>query len=104
VMRGIIAFDVDGTLDVGGGRIPHTHLFDLQKCGFVVGVVGNWEKVFYSLKGLDFYQAGIPSKGDILMALGAGKVFRLFVGDTEEDREAACRAGWNFIHVSDYRW
>jgi len=103
-LRAIIAFDVDGTLDISGGPIPATHLLALQKCGLLVGVVGNWKRAFESVKGLDFYQAGIPSKTEILRALGAGKALRIYVGDTDEDREEAMKAGWNFIHAGDYRY
>jgi len=39
-----------------------------------------------------------------LRALGEGKAFRLYVGDTDLDREEALRARWNFIHASDYRY
>jgi len=93
---------VDGTLDIAGGHIPATHLSALQKAGFVVGVVGNWKKAFLLIKGLDFYQEGIPSKADILKALGTGRPFKLYIADTDEDREEAMRAGWNFIYARDY--
>jgi len=100
----VVAFDVDGTLEISGGRIPVRHLLDLKRAGFVVGVVGNWELAIRRVKGLDFYQAGIPSKADILDAIGTGKVFRLYVGDLESDRCEAERAGWNFIFASDYKF
>jgi len=100
----VVAFDVDGTLEISGGRIPVRHLLDLKRVGFVVGVVGNWELAIKHVKGLDFYQAGIPSKADILSAIGAGKVFRLYVGDLESDRREAERAGWNFIFVLNYKF
>jgi len=103
-VNAIIAFDVDGTLEISGGKVPAMHLLDLKSVGFVVGVVGNWELAIRHIKGLDFYQAGIPSKADILRAIGAGKVFRLYVGDLESDRHEAERAGWNFIFVSDYKF
>jgi len=67
-------------------------------------VVGNWELAIKQVKGLDFYQAGIPSKADILGAIGARKVFRLYVGNLESDRYEAERAGWNFIFASDYKF
>lgn len=101
-MKGIIAFDVDGTLEISNGRIPIKHLFDLKEAGFIVGVVGNWKLAIEHIKGLDFYQAGIPNKAEILRALGKGKAFKLYVGDTEEDRRQSRIAGWNFIHVSEY--
>jgi len=103
-MNVIVAFDVDNTLTVGKGRIPVEHLLELKRVGFIVGVVGNWELAIKKVKGLDFYQAGIPSKAEILSAIGAGKVFRLYVGDLESDRREAERAGWNFISASDYRF
>jgi len=99
----IIAFDVDGTLKISGGRIPVEHLLELKRAGVVVGVVGNWSLAIKHVKGLDFYQGGIPSKRVILEALGEGKAFKLYVGDTEEDKKQALEAGWNFIHVEDYR-
>jgi len=77
---------------------------NLKREGFIVGVVGNWELAIKHIKGLDFYQAGIPSKADILSAIGARKVFKLYVGDLESDRREAERAGWNFIFVSDYKF
>jgi len=67
-------------------------------------VVGNWELAIKQVKGLDFYQAGIPSKADILGAIGEGKVFRLYVGDLEAVRSEAEMAGWNFIFASDYKF
>jgi len=103
-MSAVVAFDVDGTLDIGRGKVPARHLLDLKRSGFVVGVVGNWELAMRRVKGLDFYQAGIPSKADILSAIGTGKVFRLYVGDLESDRHEAERAGWNFIPASDYKF
>jgi len=103
-MNAVVAFDVDGTLEISGGRIPVRHLLNLKREGFVVGVVGNWELAIKHIKGLDFYQAGIPSKADILSAIGEGKVFRLYVGDLESDRREAERAGWNFIFASDYKF
>jgi len=100
----IVAFDCDGTLEISGGRIPVKHLLDLKKAGLIVGVVGNWELTIKRVKGLDFYQAGIPSKAEILRAIGEGKALKLYVGDQESDRQEARRAGWNFIHVNDYQW
>jgi len=100
----IIAFDVDSTLEIGGGRILISYLLDLKRAGVVVGVVGNWQLAIKHVKGLDFYQAGIPSQAEILKAIGEGKVYKLYVGDLESDRLDAERAGWNFIHVSDYKF
>jgi len=100
----IVAFDVDDTLEISGGRIPVKHLLDLRKAGVIVGVVGNWELAIKHIKGLDFYQAGIPSKAEILRAIGEGKALKLYVGDLESDRHEARRAGWNFIHVNEYQW
>jgi len=103
-MNVIVAFDVDGTLDISGGRIPVRHLLDLKRSGLIVGVVGNWKLAFERVKGLDFYQAGIPSKAEILKALGEEKAFRLYVGDLESDKAEADKAGWNFIFASDYKF
>jgi len=103
-MNIIIAFDVDGTLSISKGRIPVKHLLKLKKAGITVGVVGNWELAIKHIKGLDFYQAGIPSKAEILKAIGEGKAFKLYVGDLELDRLEAEKAGWNFIHANNYRW
>jgi len=103
-LKAIIAFDVDGTLNISGGPIPATHLLNLQRCGLVIGVLGNWRRAFDSIKGLDFYQAGIPSKAEILKALGTNKAFKLYVADTDADREEALKAGWNFIYAKDYRY
>jgi len=102
-MNVIVAFDVDGTLDIGGGRIPVKHLLDLRKAGVIVGVVGNWELAIKHVRGLDFYEGAIPSKAEILKAIGEGKALKLYVGNQESDREEARRAGWNFIHVNDYQ-
>jgi len=100
----VVAFDVDGTLDIGRGRIPVRHLLDLKRVGVIVGVVGNWKLAFERVKGLDFYQAGIPSKAEILKALGEGKSFRLYIGDLESDKAEAEKAGWNFIFTSNYKF
>jgi len=103
-MNVIVAFDVDGTLDISGGRIPVRHLLDLKRAGVIVGVVGNWKIAFERVKGLDFYQAGIPSKAEILKALGQGKPLKLYIGDLEPDKAEADKAGWNFIFTSNYKF
>jgi len=99
----VVAFDVDGTLEISGGPIPLSKLWELKKAGVVVGVVGNWELAIKHIRGLDFYQAGIPNKAEILRAIGEGKVLRIYVGDTEDDAGQALAAGWIFLYPRDFR-
>jgi len=102
-MKVVVAFDVDGTLEISGGPVPLWRLRELKEAGVIVGIVGNWELAIRHIRGLDFYQAGIPSKSGILRAIGEGKVLRIYVADTEEDARQATLAGWIFLHPKDFR-
>lgn len=99
----IIAFDVDGTLEISGGPIPVRRLQELRMAGVVVGVVGNWELAIKKINALDFYQAGIPDKASILRALGAGRALKIYVGNELADKVQAEKAGWIFIWAKDFR-
>lgn len=99
----IIAFDVDGTLEISGGSIKLKRLRELKEAGAIVGIVGNWRKAIQHIWGLDFYQEGIPNKAEILKALGEGKALKIYVADLESDREQAEKAGWIFIHHKAFK-
>jgi len=90
-------------LEFSGGTIPINRLYQLKSAGIIVGVVGNWELAIKKVKGLDFYQAGIPNKAYILKALGEGKALKIYVGNEQADKEQAKAAGWIFIWAKEFR-
>jgi len=101
--KAIIAFDCDGTLEISNGPIRLARLMELKQAGLVVGIVGNWMVAIKQIKGLDFYQAGIPTKAEVLKALGEGAALKIYVADTDEDKRQAYEAGWNFLRANEFR-
>src|SRR3990167_11135350 len=87
--------------DAGGGPIPLTHLADLKRLGFAVGVVGELDTVRPLLPQLDFYLERADTERLYSAARTTQAVVRVFVG-MEEDKDAALGGGWTFCDVTDY--
>lgn len=102
----LVAFDVDGTLEVGDPRGP-IKLDDvrrLKEAGLIVGIVGAREKVEGRLVGLDFYMEGDPYKERNLKELASRfkPALAIYVADRPSDREAALRAGFCYLKPDDF--
>jgi len=100
----VIAFDVDGTLDVSKGRIPMADLEWLQENGWEVYIVGNYAALGYWARK---FPNGNPFGRPKLEALKAIKGSRtgefIYVGDTEGDRKVAYGANWFFLWAQSFR-
>jgi len=101
-LRVLLAFDVDGTLACGSppGPIKPELLVRLKEAGFIVGIVGNYERALSEARGLDFYLEGDPFKAENLARVASAfkPCLAIYVADLPSDREAALKAG--FIYVS----
>ena len=104
----VLAFDVDGTLNVGcpRGPIDVGILLKLKGKGFIVGVIGAFDKVPKSiLDRLDFYFGGHPNKPRYLKLVV--EMFKpdliLYVADEDRDREACRIASVIYVRPEDFR-
>lgn len=102
----LVAFDVDGTLEVGSppGPIRLEAVRRLKERGLIVGIVGAKEKVEAALRGLDFYMGGDPHKERNLRELAARyrPALAIYVADRPSDREAALKAGFCYVRPDDF--
>jgi len=100
----VIAFDVDDTLAVSGGRIPMADLEWLQEHGWEVYIVGNysalghWAKKFPN--GNPFGKSKAEALKDIKGSRGGEFIY---VGNTESNRQSSHDAGWFFIWAQSFR-
>ena len=102
-MRVLFAFDVDGTLDISGGPIPHRWLYKLKEKGAIVGFAGNYDKARrMGLVDFDFYNTGDPNALESIRRKFEADLY-VHIGDVEEDRESARLAGYTFVHAKDFR-
>ena len=99
------AFDIDGTLWLSSGPIRQETIENLKRLahvGICSGRADAWD--IAQRLGLGF---GMTGKADCLRAFERiwckPCIGRIYVGDTDVDREEARRAGWNFVHVHDFR-
>jgi len=103
----VVAFDVDGTLEVGDpkGPIKLEEVKRLKEAGFTVGIVGAKEKVEGLLRGLDFYMEGDPFKEKNLKELMRRyrPKLAIYVADRPSDREAALKAGFCYVKSDDFK-
>ena len=121
-MADLISFDVDGTLECGGGPIKTSHIMGLLHDGSIIGITGNYIKVqdefpadyrrFKWAWGL-VYQGLHKSlenkaneKAQVLrvaeFAFGDGSGLRIHVGDSKNDELAALKAYWSFMTPREY--
>lgn len=100
-MKGIIAFDCDGTLEISKGPVLLHALKMLQNQGWQVGICGNWQLAKKNIDSLDFYR-GEP-KGETLKQEGREFEVKIFVGDTLSDEKVAQEVGWKFIYAKDFK-
>ena len=102
----MIAFDVDGTLEVGNppGPIKLSKLKRLKEFGLIVGIVGSFKKVKGVLPNLDFYYPGHPHKPKYLREIREryNPALAIYVGDEEADRLAALNAGFIYVRPEDF--
>lgn len=100
-MKGIIAFDCDGTLEISKGPVLLHALKQLQRSGWRVGICGNWQLVKRHIDSLDFY-TGEP-KAHNLKEMGYDFQTKIFVGDSAGDEQAAKEVNWQFIYAKDFK-
>ena len=105
-MKVVVAFDVDGTLEVGNppGPIKLSELKRLKELGLVVGIVGAFEKVKRIISDLEFYYPGHPHKPKYLKEIKEryNPVIAIYVGDDDADRVAALSSGFIYVRPEDY--
>ena len=110
----IYAFDVDETLEVGGGPVTIESVVELHSCGHAVGLCGNyavtvrvweqWHRVVNFLGPMEMpkdaflrqLKTYVPCEEVIMV----GNV--LGVSGSSDDAGAAQRAGVRFIKESDF--
>jgi len=99
----LIAFDVDGVLQISGGPIPSKWVIKLWERGAIVGFSGNWVKAKESgLDGLDFYEpSGVEALKRIKERFRAD--IYIHVGDLEENKKCAEEAGFTFIWANQFK-
>jgi len=103
IMRILFAFDVDGTLDISNGPISSKWLYKLKEKGAIVGFAGNHDKAKKEgLLGFDFYDTGDPEALERIKKKFKADLY-IHIGDTEEDKESARKAGFTFIRAEDFR-
>jgi phosphoglycolate phosphatase-like HAD superfamily hydrolase len=104
--RGLISFDIDGTLEFGEppGIITVATALLAKEMGFVIGSCSDRP---VSTQTLLWQQAGVEVdftvvKQHLLVVRETFSVANyLHIGDTEVDRRMAAEAGFHFIHVED---
>lgn len=87
--------------DSCGGPIPLSHLADLKRMEFSVGVIGDLESVRPLLPNLDFYLEKADEERLYSAARATHASIRVLIG-MEEDAPAAISAGWHFCDMTDY--
>jgi len=108
LMRVVIGFDVDGTLECGWppGVIKLASVLALKRRGFIVGVIGAYERVPEKvLRSLDFAYGGHPNKPRYLREVVErfGPDLMIYVGDEDRDRDACAAAGVVYVRPEDFR-
>ena len=99
----VLAFDCDGTLDVGGGPVPLSLVKSLSSMGLAVYIVSSSRACANC--GLPVYAPydRVSTLMDLKRVVEADRY--IYVGDLPGDAEAARQAGWEFIYAKDFtRW
>lgn len=100
----LVAFDVDGTLEVSAGPIPLDALNQLRRQGTIVYIVGNYGKLAQTTK--EFADGNIGrSKAESLKLLAERhpNTVKIYVADTSQDETEAKTANWQFIYARDFK-
>jgi len=107
LMKVLIAFDVDGTLECGNppGPIRLERVRLLKEAGFTVGIIGALERVMPKLPNLDFYYPGDPHKPEGLKEVKEKfkPLLAIYVADLPSDRKSALKLSYSYIHSIDFR-
>lgn len=110
----IIMFDVDETLQCGGGPVPHSALVELRRQGHIVGICGNWAlalNVVPKLLSIVTFAGPMVMPKDVFLGqikqyiradeyVMVGNI--LGVSGASDDQGAAHRAGWLFLRESQW--
>ena len=105
-MTRVLAFDVDGTLDAGGGPIPVLAFRELNTKGYKIYVVSDsWPKIPEELRTefTIFCPLQTPRAERLrqIAALEKPEV-KVYIGDSDDDRRVAMQAEWEFIPASKF--
>lgn len=100
----IIAFDVDGTLEISTGPVKLDVLRRLKAEGHIIYIVGNYGKLAQTTT--EFADGNIGgTKAESLRLLAAKhspELRKTYVTDTPEDEAATKEAYWKFIYAQEY--
>jgi ribonucleotide monophosphatase NagD (HAD superfamily) len=104
----VIAFDVDGTLEVGdpAGSIKLSALKDLKQQGYVVGVISNAstrarvKDKFHD--EADFFLTKGTTKAQSMKIVGKDFDQKLYVGNSAQDEKAAKKADWKYVNANQF--
>ncbi|RLI04120.1 hypothetical protein DRO30_00055 [Candidatus Bathyarchaeota archaeon] len=103
----VFVFDVDGTLECGNpkGPIKLRMLKRMKDKGFIVGIVGAYEKVQPYIKNLDFYFGGDPHKPENMRRVREkfNPFLGFYIADLPRDRIVALENGFCYIKPEDFK-
>jgi len=101
--KGVISFDIDGTLEEYGGEVPISILNELKNSGYLVGLVSGRSdsREIADRLGLDF---GVTGKKGALETLG--EIFsgdlKIHVDDDRYVKELCDKYGWRYVYPSKF--
>jgi len=102
----MIAFDCDGTLASCGGIVESRHLNRLAFWGIVSSrSIGRQREALGSLKPHFMIVCRVKQRAEELRALAneySNHDRKIYVADTENDRQEAILAGWEFMTPKEF--